>query len=103
MRALLIAGLVLWLPGPVVAHAQDWTETKCEFYKSAWLDERAHAGDDVSPGFIASQNAFIVSGCTARADVCPSSQAEIDIANRLTIIMMNHGAASTFLPFACRG
>jgi hypothetical protein len=47
-------------------------------------------------------DAFLASGCTARADVCPRSAEEFEVANMLTIAAMNAGTASTFLPFACR-
>jgi hypothetical protein len=46
--------------------------------------------------------AFLASGCTAKADVCPRSSEELEVANFLVVLAMNAGTASTFLPFACR-
>ena len=64
------------------------------------LARRGRAG--LSEGFLSAHDAFLASGCTARADVCPRSPEELDLANVLTLAAMNAGAASTFLPFACR-
>ena len=52
--------------------------------------------------FIERHQAFLASGCTATADVCPRSPEELEVANALVILAMNAGSASTFLPFACR-
>lgn len=57
---------------------------------------------DISPQFRESHDAFIASGCTKQADVCPRSARELDVANAMVIAAMNAGAASTFPPFACR-
>lgn len=35
------------------------------------------------------------------ADVCPVTEAELELANLLTIMTMNEGMASTFVPFKC--
>ena len=83
--------------------AQSWPEVKCERYKKAWADALARRGArGLSEDFIASHEAFLASGCTARANVCPRSAEELDLANVLTVLAMNAGTASTFLPFACR-
>ena len=51
---------------------------------------------------MARHEAFLQSGCTAPADVCPRSREEFEFADLLTVLAMNAGTASTFLPFACR-
>ena len=53
--------------------------------------------------FMAGNENFIAGGCTEQVDVCPRSAQELEIANALTIAVMNAGAASTFLPFRCAG
>ncbi len=89
---------------PSAASAQtSWRETKCERYRQAWAEvQRRFGTEGLGPAFITRHDAFIASGCTADADVCPRSQREIEIANVLTIAAMNAGTASTFLPFSCK-
>ena len=85
------------------SRAQSWTEVKCARYTKAWTDALVRRGKrGLSQEFIDRHEAFLASGCTARADVCPRSAEELDLANILTISAMNAGTASTFLPFACR-
>ena len=79
-------------------------EQKCGIYKLAW--EHAVAVNDptqVNYAFIAANENFIAGGCKGDGDleVCPRSTVELDIANALTLAMMNAGTASTFLPFRC--
>lgn len=82
---------------------RSWRETKCERYRQAWTEVKRRFGTEgLGPAFIAHHDAFIASGCTADADVCPLSAREVEIANVLTIAAMNAGTASTFLPFACK-
>ncbi|WP_337268506.1 hypothetical protein [Oryzifoliimicrobium ureilyticus] len=64
------------------------------------LDKVGHKG--ISETFIAGNRAFIAAGCSNGADVCPQTSQEINLANYLTIEMMNFGTASSFLPFICR-
>ena len=100
--------LVLAMLGHPALAAQEpqasWTEEKCARYRAAWVHLLARRGGtkDLGPEFIASHDAFLASGCTAKADVCPRSGPELDVANMLVIAAMNAGTASTFLPFACR-
>jgi len=76
---------------------------KCDRYRKAWSDALARRGTrGLGREFLDRHEAFLASGCTARADVCPRSVEELDLANVLTILAMNAGTASTFLPFACR-
>lgn len=80
-----------------------WTEEKCVRYRRAWSEFLARRGrQGLGSGFVEAHEAFLASGCTARADVCPRSPEELDAANMLTIAAMNAGMSATFLPFACR-
>jgi hypothetical protein len=90
------------------ATAQDpppktWPEVKCERYGKAWSEALARRGTKgLWQDFIERHEAFLASGCTARADVCPRSSEELDMANIMVVAAMNAGTASTFPPFACR-
>ena len=85
------------------SRAQSWSEVKCERYSKAWSDLLARRGTaGLSREFVERHEAFLASGCTAKADVCPRSSEELEVANFLVILAMNAGTASTFLPFACR-
>lgn len=80
-----------------------WQIEKCEIYRKSW--ERAldfFGTDNVNYDFIAQNENFVASGCTAPSNVCAKSTQELEIADALTIAMLNAGAASTFLPFRCR-
>lgn len=80
----------------------DWAEQKCRAYEAAWAQALDSFGSaQMNYGFIAANENFIASGCTAPADVCPRSEQEIAVANALTLALMNAGTASTFLPFKC--
>lgn len=100
-RALL--GLTLLLATPV--HAQDttaWQQQKCALYADAWTRALDSIGsDDINYNFLATNENFIASGCTETVAACPSSHQEREIADLLTLVMMNEGTASTFLPFRC--
>jgi hypothetical protein len=91
------------IAGSAAGLADDaWTTRKCEIYATAWsraLDLHGDAG--LGGAFIESQEAFIASGCADGTKVCPTSDAEIRLADTLTILSMNEGMASTFVPFAC--
>lgn len=95
--------VVLAHPPAAAKQTQTWSDVKCARYKKAWTDALARRGSrGLGPDFIASHDAFLASGCTARASVCPRSAEELELANILTVLAMNAGTASTFLPFACR-
>jgi hypothetical protein len=80
-----------------------WPEVKCARYKAAWAEALARRGvRGLGPDFIERHEAFLASGCTARADVCPRSVEELELANIMVVAAMNAGTASTFPPFACR-
>ena len=103
---LLLTHVVASGNGPALGQAREpksWPEVKCDRYKLAWSEVRTRWGiRSLGKPFLDSHAAFLASGCTARADVCPRSAEEFEIANVLTIAAMNAGMASTFLPFACR-
>jgi hypothetical protein len=103
---LLVLALAAAEASPALAQASrnpSWPEIKCARYKTAWSEVLTRRGrQGLGQDFIRSHEAFLESGCTARADVCPRSAEEMDTANILTIAAMNAGMASTFLPFACR-
>lgn len=104
MRTLpLIALSALLLSSPASAQeATAWQSEKCALYTDAWnraLD--GIAADDINYNFLASNENFIASGCTETIAICPQSDREMQIAEMLTVMMMNQGAASTFLPFRC--
>ncbi|AML53794.1 hypothetical protein [Falsihalocynthiibacter arcticus] len=80
-----------------------WTEQKCVLYQSAWNWAYDSIGPEgVSAEFIAQNDSFMATGCTERTVVCPRSDEELDMANMLTVMTMNEGMASTFVPFTCR-
>jgi hypothetical protein len=85
------------------ATKRNWIEEKCYRYGQAWADLLARRGRaGLSQDFIDQHSAFVDGGCTAKADVCPSTERDLEFANILTIRAMNAGTASSFLPFACR-
>ena len=82
--------------------ADAWTARKCEIYATAWSRALEMHGDTGLGGaFIESQEAFIASECADGPKACPTSDGEIRLADTLTILSMNEGMASTFVPFAC--
>jgi hypothetical protein len=80
-----------------------WPEVKCDRYKKAWSEALARRGPQgLGQEFLDRHEAFLASGCTTRADVCPRSMEELNLANMMVVAAMNAGTASTFPPFACR-
>jgi hypothetical protein len=76
---------------------------RCAHYQQAYADATARRGmRGIGAEFIAQHDAFLASGCSAAAPVCAKSPEEIDLANTLIVLGMNHGMASTFFPFRCR-
>lgn len=103
--ALVASAAALW---PTVGHAQSdealsaWQVEKCQIYTENWHQALDFFGtDNLNYNFVAQNENFIASDCTAPASVCAQSSQEYEIANALTLAMMNAGAASTFLPFRC--
>ncbi len=102
LRRLALA-LVLLAPGGSLAQEPppDWREVKCARYAQAAKAYFARRGvGGLGADFVAAHETFLASGCEIR-QVCPRGEAEIAAANILTVLAMNAGAASTFLPFAC--
>ena len=105
-----IAALVVMLAGMgmagvprVAAQEPSWVEVKCTRYKKAWNDALARTkAKGLGREFLDRHEAFLASGCTAKADVCPRSDEELALANMMVVAAMNAGTASTFPPFACR-
>ena len=84
------------------AAAQDWPAEKCRRYAEAWEAATQRLGTaGLSEGFLAAHAAFVASGCRERA-ACPRSQAEIAMADTMTLLALNAGMSGTFLPFVCR-
>jgi hypothetical protein len=109
MRVLASVAVVCLMAGGVsAARAQStqpksWPEVKCVRYGSAWAEALNRRGKQgLSPEFIERHEAFLASGCTTPADVCPRSEEELSMANIMVVAAMNAGTASTFPPFACR-
>jgi hypothetical protein len=100
LAASLIASCILAEPSRVLA--QSWSEVKCARYSQAWSEVLARRGTrGLSDAFVASHDAFVASGCTTQGRVCPRSDDDFALANTMTVLAMNAGTASTFLPFAC--
>jgi hypothetical protein len=108
-RAAMLLMIAVLNQGPAVALAEEpdlqnltWPEQKCVLYKRAW-DAAFLSVDqsDISQAFKAQNDVFLSKGCTERTPVCPRSPAEFEMANMLTVMTMNEGMASTFVPFSC--
>jgi len=100
IRSVLILGLLAVHP---VQATPDWPQVKCARYAEATEAALAHFGRvGVSQQFLDRHAAFLASGCSGPRNVCPNSQAELTLADALSIAAMNGGATGSFLPFACR-
>lgn len=109
LRALCAGGLLLAAPllradTQTPAQAElSWQEQKCVLYQRAVTDTLGFLDTTgIRPGFLARNEAFIAGGCLGRGDVCPETEAELEFANLLTLMTMNEGMASSFVPFGCR-
>ncbi len=84
------------------ATAQDWAAQKCALYALAVEDALVILGrEGLADSFLAQNAEFIASGCVAPRKICGTTRQELDFANMLTIMTMNEGMASTFVPFGC--
>ena len=91
-------------PAGAAASPRSWREVKCTRYGAAWSQALARLGTwGLGQEFLDRHAAFLASGCSAKADVCPRSEAEFKLANVMVILAMNAGTASTFPPFKCGG
>ena len=101
---LIVTGLALGLASPASAQQETtaWVEQKCQIYAQAWAQALDLFGSgEMNYAFMAGNENFIASGCAERGRICPQSEQELDVANAMTLALMNAGAASTFLPFKC--
>lgn len=91
------------LPGRAQpAPPENWPAIKCERYTKAYGEALARFGrKGLSQDFLDAHEAFLVSGCSIKGEVCPRSREELNLANVMVIMGMNQGMASTFMPFAC--
>lgn len=102
----IFASIVLFCITPPLG-AQDlegltWSEQKCVLYAHAVEDALGFQGaDGLREAFLNGNQSFIDSGCQSADRVCPITDAERELANLLTIMTMNEGMASTFVPFGC--
>ena len=98
--ARLLALLMLFAAPP--AMSQGWAEEKCRLYGQAWQEAiRQRGTQGLSAGFLAAHDRFLAGGCRDKA-VCPRSEAEVAMADLMTIMALNARIAGTFLPFLCR-
>ncbi|KLK94229.1 hypothetical protein AA309_04540 [Microvirga vignae] len=98
-----LIGMLAGLNVGASAQEPSWPEVKCARYKKAWSDALARTGrKGLGQEFLDRHEAFLSSGCTTKADVCPRSSEELALANMMVVAAMNAGTASTFPPFACR-
>jgi hypothetical protein len=92
---------------PLAASGQEagpsaWAVEKCARYAEATERAFARIGTGgIGSAFLEAHAAFIDGGCAGPRAVCPRTAEEIAMANTLTVLAMNAGAASTFLPFGC--
>ncbi|MDK3074770.1 hypothetical protein QO034_16900 [Sedimentitalea sp. JM2-8] len=99
--ASLIVACAPALAGDVTADA--WTRQKCELYNTAWQSvSENHDMTGVSPQFLARHRDFIDSGCSSDEKICAATASDLDLADLMTILSMNEGMASTFVPFGCQ-
>ena len=98
---------ILTAPLPSSATAQNlndlsWTQQKCVLYQKAFNDAlEILTAPTISEDFMAANAAFVESGCLSKGQVCPRTKQEIELVNLLTVLTMNEGMASTFVPIGC--
>ena len=93
-------------PSAVSAQVRDdpaWTLEKCALYQHAVNDAINLLGQDgLRVGFLEENANFIAAGCHRTDAICAVTDQEIALANLLTVMTMNEGMASTFVPFSCK-
>ncbi|WP_439526976.1 hypothetical protein [Roseovarius mucosus] len=105
MRGLALLAVMLSLAP--IAKAQEapidaWTLRKCALYAQATEDALAALGPEgLSPQFLEENRAFIASGCVGHVRICAQTAQDYAFADLLTMMTMNEGMASTFVPFGC--
>lgn len=101
----LVAALLSSAPGIAAETGEPsaWQAEKCRRYAASYEEAVGRlTSRGIGDAFARSHAAFVASGCTAPADVCPRSDEELRLANVLVMLGMNRGLSSTFMPFACR-
>ncbi len=101
MRSLALS-ILLALPA-APALSESWPEQNCAVFAEAWTSAAPASGDKApSPDFRKGVERFIASGCIAPRDSCPSSAADVTLADALAMIVVLEGMATTFLPISCQ-
>jgi hypothetical protein len=84
------------------AAAQPAPSRHCPRYAENWAEAlRRFGAGGLGADFLARHGEFLASGCRSRVAVCPATPAEQRMADVMTILAMNAGAASSFVPFRC--
>ena len=78
-----------------------WSVETCARYTAAWHQMQPDTRPGIGPTFLRDHAAFLASGCMA-GRVCPTSKAEIALADTLSLMAVAEGTAGSFLPFNCR-
>lgn len=82
--------------------SSEWAARKCTLYAQIFRDALTLQGHDgLSNAFLSSNQRFIDAECQGGRTLCPISEEELRFADLLTIMTMNEGMASTFVPFGC--
>ncbi|MDX1742842.1 MAG: hypothetical protein R3186_04510 [Ruegeria sp.] len=106
MPPFLSSVIMTCLAFPVFAQdleGRTWSEQKCVLYDRAVQDALGFQGrEGLREEFLRENQSFIDGDCQTYGNVCPITDAEIELANLLTIMTMNEGMASTFVPFNCQ-
>ncbi|MCO6384164.1 hypothetical protein [Oceanicola sp. 502str15] len=98
----LAAFLLTTTPATAQNVTPEWTARKCELYEMAFADALSIQGPSgLRESFLAENDAFVATGCSTRQSVCAETPEEVALANLLTVMTMNEGMASTFVPFGC--
>lgn len=105
--AALVSVALSLVAGPAFPQTQagdpEWVARKCALYAEAWSALTAGEGSaGLRAEFIDRHDAFLASGCSVPADVCPRTPAELAAADTVSMMAVAEGLAGSFLPFACR-
>ena len=102
VRSVGMAMTLLFASSAAGQDADGWNEEKCRLYRHAVEDALEFLGEnELRDVFLAQNEAFIATGCLEQGAVCAETEQEIEFANLLTVMTMNEGMASTFVPFGC--
>lgn len=102
LAAALILGLVAAAAEAQAQPARDTPSPRCPRYAADWGEALRRFGSvGLGADFVARHDEFLASGCRSRVAVCPATPAEQRMADVMTILAMNAGAASSFVPFRC--